>query len=356
MIKKPQDENYRGVDEQKIKNANPKVDFEMLTRYAYYQKERTEIYVKKEIQKLPAPWSSNPMFTDFKFTMTKRWLDRESKNLIEGILKREDISYDNKILNSALFRIINKFKMFDTLPEKYIDFSKPFGYVEQNELLLRLESKNLSGTFSDAYFLSGVIASIKKRVQGVDPEILGGKSSPMKSIIALISYIKEYSEKILEISRLTDPDKMVEELTTIHGMGAFIAYQIFADWTYIKEFPFSDNSCVDCGPGTIRGTDHMFLDKDGLDYKELQYWFRDNIDNLMLEYNIEWDLNKWFYFLPEESRYWGLQDITNSFCEFDKTTRIWDAQGQDENRKRVRKFNGKSGIIVSDKKDELEDW
>lgn len=337
MYKKPADIDYCGVDENKIKSAKPKVNLEMLKRYAYYQKERTNIYKNKEILKLQAPWSENPMFQDFKFTMTKRYLDRQSVNLIDGILNRKDVSYDNKLLNCVLFRLTNKWEFFQHIPEHYVDFDNTQA-DEINKIKTVLESDSIGSMFSDAYFLSGSISAIKTKMYGKGVK---GESSPKKSVISLIEYIFLNKEYILETKYMSNPEDMLIHMNQIHGLGTFLNYQIFADWTYIKEFPFSDNSCADCGPGTIRGLDHFFDDFDGLSHKEAVFWVRDNIDRLMKENNLEWDLDSWFDFLPAENRYWGLQDITNSYCEFDKTTRIWDLEGQEQNRKRVRKFKGK---------------
>ena len=44
MNPKEKDIPYCGVDIEKIKNAKPQIDLELLKRYAYYQKERTLIY------------------------------------------------------------------------------------------------------------------------------------------------------------------------------------------------------------------------------------------------------------------------------------------------------------------------
>jgi len=346
MIKKPQDNNYCGVEESKIKSAKPKVNLEMLKRYTYYQKERTEIYRKKEILGEMSPWSSDPIFTNFKWTMTKRWLDRESKNLNNGILFREDISLENKILNSLAFRLINKFKCFDLLPDKYIDFSKEYSEKDWQQIKEIFIKSGEDSFFTSAYMISGTLRAIKIKVLG-DQKADAPKDA-LESLIQIFKFVHLIKEEVLEISRGDNPDKMVKDLFNLYGVGKFIAYQVFSDWTYIKEFPFSDNSCAECGPGTTRGLEHFFEDFGGLSHKELVYWVRDNIESLCEENNIEWDLNSWFDFLPEESRYWGLQDITNSFCEFDKSTRIWTPELRDLNAKRVRKFDGKGTPKLSE--------
>ena len=80
------------------------------------------------------------------------------------------------------------------------------------------------------------------------------------------------------------------------------------------------------------------MDFDGLNLQEAVFWIRDNIQRICEENDVEWDLESWFHFLEPQQRYWGCGDICNSFCEFDKTTRIWTEELQKENGKRVRKF------------------
>jgi hypothetical protein len=340
MHLKQNDPEYSGVRVDVIKSAQPKLNTTLLGMYAYYQKERTEIYVKKEIEKLERPWSDNPIFQDFKFTMTKRWLDRESKNLINGILSREDVSLENKLLNSVAFRLINKWKSFDVLPNKYIDYNKDWSEFDWDELSKHIRSTEISGFFTDAYFVSGTLRALRLLVYGNDKNIPKKQSNPFDSLIVIYKYVLSNKDKFIALSKLEDPNDIVTELGKVYGLGKFLSYQIYSDWTYIKEFPFSDNSCVDIGPGTERGLKHLFEDFDGMTLKEAVYWIRENIERVCHENDLEWDLNKWFWFLEEHQRVWTLQDITNSFCEFDKLTRIWDPVDIEENRRRVRKYAG----------------
>lgn len=337
MNPKEKDIPYCGVNIDKIKNANPKIDLELLKRYAYYQKERTLIYYKKEILKEEAPWSTNPMFQNFKFTMTKRWLDRESKNLIANILNNPDISYDNKLLNCIAFRLINKFKAFDVLPEKYIDFDK-FSDVYINSLKQILIDKNLSGIFTDAYFISGTLRSLRLLEFKSDKNIPKGESNPYESFAVICRYVYNNRETFLKIKEMQTPNEIIKYLGSIYGLGQFLSYQIYSDWSYIEEFPFSDKEVCDIGPGTERGLKHLFVDFDGLNLQEAVFWIKDNIQKICEENELEWDLESWFSFLEPQQRYWGCGDICNSFCEFDKTTRIWTEELQKENGKRVRKF------------------
>lgn len=310
----------------------------MLRRYAYYQKERTNIYRLKEIEKLPAPWSENPMFQKYKFTMTKRWLDRESKNLINGILLREDISLENKILNAVMFRMTNKFKLFEIFPESYINFE----LVDDDylaDIKDRIIKSGVSGFFTDAYFISGTLRSLKLAVYGKDKNIPKGESNPTNSVISIIKFLKANQQVILRYAlESKNQEEVVDGINSLYGLGKFISYQSYVDFTYIPEYKFSETEFVRAGPGAERGLNHLFEDFDGLNFSEAIFWLRDNIVRIMKENDLEWEPETWFDFLPVENRVWTVMDIQNSMCEFDKSTRIWTEELQKENGKRVRKF------------------
>ena len=66
---------YCGCDKEKIKNANPVLDEKILDLYIKYQKERTNVYYKKEVLKESPPWTEWDVLQKYKFTNTIRELD-----------------------------------------------------------------------------------------------------------------------------------------------------------------------------------------------------------------------------------------------------------------------------------------
>ena len=78
MKNKEFDIPYCGCDIEKIKNANPVLDEKILDLYIKYQKERTNVYYKKEVLKESAPWTEWDVLQKYKFTNTRRELDRKT--------------------------------------------------------------------------------------------------------------------------------------------------------------------------------------------------------------------------------------------------------------------------------------
>lgn len=320
MNTKQKDIAYCGVDPEKIKNANPKINIDSLKRYAYYQKERTLIYFKKEIQKMDNPWTDDTILMNYKFTNTRRELDRESKYLIDVIINNADVSYDDKLLNCILFRIINKAQTMTLIgsPLKFTEWTNH--NLEFDKIRKKLIEKEENDPdyvfFSAAYILGGVKGTLGREVAKIEGDI---EHNMVMRMVKYVYYLKD--DLLNSIKKSKNQLEVFESLQQFKGFARFIAYQQFVDFTYIAEFPFSENEFVVSGPGCDRGINWICEDKDGLSYDEFMFWFRDNIKTLCGENKIEWEPEKWFHFLNKEDRNWGLMQIENSFCEFDKYSR-----------------------------------
>ena len=95
-----------------IVKDNFSVNPDMLRLYRNYQYLRTDIYRKRELQKLEKPWVTGDdilshILKTSRFTNTKREIDTQSKYLINNVIKNDKLTVEDKALNCLLFRIIN---------------------------------------------------------------------------------------------------------------------------------------------------------------------------------------------------------------------------------------------------------
>ena len=303
MFNKKADIPYCGCDKEKIKNANPVLDEEKLDLYVRYQKERTNIYYKKEVLKEPAPWTKWDVLQKYKFTNTRRELDRESKILIENVLLRDDVSDKNKLLNSIFLRVFySKCYPILLLKERYIDFDKTLIDKEYKEKI----SSTLPKSVGDpAYLLSTI--SIKTFAE----------NKGYKCVDNTITFLEKRQHLIYDMFfNISSPLEIFEKAQkyNINPHGKFIFYQVFVDMTYIPEYKFSENEFTLSGPGCTAGIRLLCKDKDCLSDEEFMFWLRDNIEKIRPDFNPK----EMFHFLPEDQRNWGVMQIENSFCEFSK--------------------------------------
>src|SRR5271165_5772463 len=87
-----------------ITALQPTVGFDNLW---YWVKERNAIYAARQERK-PAPWTSDPVLSQYKFTNVFRELDRESQACIR--IATTGVSYDNfeeQFLRTILFKTFN---------------------------------------------------------------------------------------------------------------------------------------------------------------------------------------------------------------------------------------------------------
>lgn len=327
--------------------------------YRDYQYERSKIYYNKEILKKPKPWTTDLILQVNKFTNVVRKHDRESKFLVNTVIN-SDLSFDDKILNCALFRCFNSGAATSALYEWPIPFSKitddnlksHLDMYHRHEVEYRNKIKD-TPLQSPAYFLSGV----RRNAYKVFPEYIGYTSS-------LIGYIFKHRKTLLDAYHTSGTGgEVCDKMIKVHAIGGpFMRYQIYWDWTYIPGSRFTENEYVISGPGCDEGIDWMVLGDDkitkvhdslggvsnltnlkysyheypGFKYDEFIYWFRDNIQRLMDDNNIHWDVNEILHYLPSHERVWTLAAIENSFCEFNKYNKLLNKV-----RVRTRSFSGR---------------
>ncbi len=361
MKNKEKDVKYCNVRKDVIDKANPKLKEDIVKLHHLYLTERHNIYKKKEIEKLPKPWTNDPVLDKYRFTNVRRELDRESKWLIENISKNNNLSLKEKILWSILFRTYNKSETFrklgfpdsvkidhimdhlDKIREKikeetikdpeYVWFTPAFNtgglkacWAFPNNRIYENSSNDVQVPIIDKE--TGEIhktmrfKDAKRYIKNNSQYTIEGFEEDIKiRPIYLINYALEHNiaDKILKANDQYEVYKILKE---IPGLSTFLAYQVFVDLSYIEEFPFSENEFTIAGPGCQRGLDELFEDYDGLTYEEALFWVKDHITEIWDKMGLEYDFEQQFDHLPEEDRCLNVMMIENSFCELSKFVKM----------------------------------
>ena len=312
MKTKPLDILYCGVSEETIKTSKPKMDkinFELL---GYWISERYKIHLKKDFEKIEAPWTKDKILSNYRFCNVRREQDKESKWLIKNVCEDSDLKYKNKLLNCILFRLINKsetLKIFKRLDFDNLDYSS----VRKKLNLFHKENPDYV-YFSNAFFTSG-----PKSVANL---FFGKEEDMIIKIIKLVE--KYYLDGIIEkVTSSKSQKEVYENLKSLRGIGPFLGYQIFVDFSYIPEFPYSENEFVIAGPGCIKGLRLLFKNFNTLSYEESLFWIRDNQKGLFSK-----KLFENFSDLPEEERKLNIMCLENCMCEFSKYWRAKNKKGR----------------------------
>lgn len=312
---------YCGVDRGAIERAEPVLDTGALDLFMTYIKERYRIHIKKDVMYKKPPWTNDPILGKFRFTNIRREHDRETRWLIKYITGNDFLTYRQKLMNVILFRLFNKHESVIAAggPFKFEAF---WSYVPSRKRLLKYQEKNPDYVFfTNAFITSGMKTTIRSLFN--DDFIPG----------CIMRYMKRINENGLmdRIRQCKTPAQVFNVLRAEQGIGEFLAYQIFVDYTYIKEFPFSENEFVVAGPGCKKGLNYLFLDRDRMTYEECLFWLRDNWEDLE-DYADNWfDPEEEMADLKRYDRVMNVMSLENCFCEFSKYYRAIKGGGRPRN-------------------------
>lgn len=316
MQTKKADVYFCGVNQKRITEANPVLDVTNLRHLYNFIHRRYIIHLRKDVLKKDPPWINDHILREYRFTNVRREHDRETKWLIKHITSNPDVSYSDKLLNVILFRLFNKHETSELIhqPIRFKELQKnPNKYRKILDSAKDLGQSLYTGVFFTTGMRQGVQATLIEA--GLPGDFSGN------DLVLFVNYINQ--DGIVEsIDQAKDQKAVFTALCKYKGLGSFLAYQIFVDFTYIDEFPFSENEFTVAGPGCKKGLDMLFKDKDGMSYEECVFWVRDNIETAFEEHlGKSLDPHRLFADLPEEDRCLNVMSLENCFCELSKYIR-----------------------------------
>lgn len=383
MQNRDRDIAYCDVNEETIGKAKPKFDEEVLVFHHSYIFERHKIYKRKEIYHLPQDeWTDDEVFKQYRFTNVRRELDRESKWLIKHVSENPDLTIQEKIMNSILFRTFNKsstmeifgmpIKDFDNIEEHRVKFER---YAELHPKYVFFTPAFNTGGLKAANAFPNLEDMYECTSSGKEVKVTNGKLTKLMNLREAKDYIavnidwtiiglepnmpmrmlhlirnannKNLAERILEAS---DQREVFDILQEVKGFSRFLAYQVFVDLTYIPDFPFSENEFTISGPGCDRGLDYLFKDRDGMNYEECLFWLKDNLVDEWAARGLETDLDGLFDHLEIYDRCLNVMMLENSFCELSKYTKARRGEG------RPRVSYRPSELSVTVNECSIDDW
>lgn len=330
MKTKPKDTLYCGVSRDKIEKASPELNISALELFLEYINERYDIHVKKDVGHKKPPYTDNKILRKYRFTNIRREHDRETLWLIDNITDNAFLTYRQKILNVVLFRLYNKHETLEIIgaPFKFEGVWNPGPSIK---LLKAFAKENPKfAFFTNAFLTSG----LKKTLNLLYPKEKFVPALPLKFMENLNN-----SNFFEDLNSCKNQQEVFKLLSSMTGIGDFLAYQIFVDFTYIPEFPFSENEFTVAGPGCQQGIDFLFLDTDGLNYEECIFWIRDNWDEIQtfVPHKFRFDPQTKMIDLKQCDRVMNVMSLENCFCEFSKYYRAVNDIGRPRNTYKPRK-------------------
>lgn len=312
MKHRSKDVMYCGVRESVIIHAQPTLNQDVLASLYEFVHDRYEIHKKKDVEKLPAPWTSNPIFQQVKFTNVRREHDRESRNVIENICSKTEYSLKDRFFNIILMRFWNKFESYRLATGGQM-LKFPLSDADFKACNKRIEDNPDHTWWSGAYYTCPV-RSWMERIHfksEVPTDELNFSQSPI--------YFAKYAltdELWADMEAAKSPQELFDRLTSIPWMGKFLVYQWFVDFTYCEDYWFSENEFTISGPGCTKGINLLFADRDGMTHEECLFWMRNNQHLMFGQFG--YNPQELFSDLPKYDRYINIMSFENLMCELQK--------------------------------------
>ena len=278
---------------------------EELDRYLYWQEERENIRIQKEVSKLPPPWSDNSILQQYKFCQVFREDDRTTRWLKKHI--REPMRNNSDVLMAVvIFRWFNWIHTGRTL-------------IKHNLLKSWDRQKAIEEITKQDKWVTG--AYIVKSPNGMDK---------VTGVAECISHMWERKDYIIDkLEEAIEQDKCSLEycwklLRDYPYMGPFMAYEVVTDlrFTYLLSAANDKFTWANAGPGAMRGLNR--LTGRPLDFCQRSH---DWCSEMIALYDIALQRLPVHITFRNDIPY-ELREIEGGLCEFDKYSRIFKGEGR----------------------------
>ena len=273
---------------------------EELNRYCYWQIERENIRLQKEVSQLPPPWTNDSILQEYKFCQVFREDDRTTRWFREHIREPMKNSPD-VLMATVIFRWFNWIPTGRTLIEN--DLLKNWNRKKAIEEITK-QPKWITGAY------------IIKTPNGMD------KVTGVAECVSHMWQDREYlTKEIVKTKSLEDTWTLLRDYPY---MGPFMAYEVVTDLrhTYLLEDAEDVLTWANAGPGAMRGLNR-------LTGRELGYSKRshDWVGEMQELYKIV-QTRLPAHILQRNDMCYEMREIEGGLCEFDKYSRIVKGEGR----------------------------
>jgi hypothetical protein len=264
--------------------------------YWRFAVERQNVYHARLVGD-PAPWTSDPVISRYRFTNAYRAADRVSQYMIR-VAYGGPQDPESLVLRVLLFRFFNKPSTWEVLEDALGDITITSFTVDAYDDVLNHRLVRHERIYSAAYILP--------------PPPFGADRKHRNHLLLADHMIRSgFTRRLASARSLRE---VFEMITSYPSLGPFLAYQLAIDLNYTTLIDFGENDFVVPGPGARSGIAKCFLDLDGLAPEDVIRWMVVTQNEQMSERGL--------VFKDLFGRPLTLIDCQNLFCETDKYARI----------------------------------
>ena len=266
---------------------------------------------------LPAPWCTDKIINQFKFTNAYRASDRVSQYLIEAVIypqyqnqnqsqsqnqgQKSDDDYANTFLRILLFKLFNKIETWQRLCDHFGKVSIDTFNVNQYDQVLEQAMAQGERIYSAAYIMPS--GNQKKY----------GKIRKHRFHLQLVEHLLS-TDFHCQLRDCQSMKSAYQLLLSIDSIGKFLAYQLVTDFNYSDYFDYSEQEFVVAGPGALDGIRKCFTSLGDYTPEDTIKWMCESQEQQFQRFNID--------FQSLFGRPLQYIDCQNLFCETDKYCRV----------------------------------
>jgi hypothetical protein len=276
--------------------------------------ERQTIWHRREVERLPPPWTQDPILQTERFTNVYRELDPGTQYAIREILERQ-ASKKDKIFNIMLYRLIGRAETHAALGFQCVS-SFDARHMEATLNQLRRAGKP---PFTAAYMVSAYTSM--------------GSGDKIENVVRLFTNLhREFELLYGRIEHSRSAAEVHEVLNSVYGFGNFLAYQVLVDLLYPLHayghqglLPYSHDDWASAGPGAQRGISMLLREGVRVPFLDVMRWLR---DNQVTEFS---RCGLCFPYLHDQDGRpiaISLANIQNCLCEYHKYVKIRSGTGR----------------------------
>ncbi len=299
-----------------------------LNLFWWFIYERQNIWHKRFVQKLPLPWTKDPVIQNERFTNVYRELDPGTQYVIKVILDIQAPKPD-KIFNTMLYRLVGRSETHAAIGfQKLITFDPD--YLEYS--LKRIRDTSSTPIFTAAYMVSAYT--------------LMGSKDKVENVVRLFALLhKDFHIFYSRLNSCRSAAQVYDVVRSVCGFGNFLAYQVLVDLLYPLHvydntplLPYSHDDWASAGPGAQRGISMLLKEVKKVEYLDVMRWLRNNqtseFNRLDLDFPYLIDCNGKCVDI-------SLANIQNCLCEFHKYVKISEGTGRGR-----RKFTPSTSTVA----------
>lgn len=281
------------------------------TPFFDFAKERHKIYLRRHEQKLPPPWTEDPILSHFRFTNVYRELD----NVTLWFAKNARHSYEADpvatMMATVVFRLFNRNTTGEAIfLQKTIGGWTPFERFLDTGDAFEMESAIRSYCGPGPYCTGSYIINSPNGM------------NKLQGVLQMIQWVwnrrMEFVDNIVQEQTL---ENAWEQFRKIDHIADFTSYELVTDlrWTPLLKNATDIMSWANPGPGAMRGLNRLY--RRPLDSKQKKHLF-------ICEMRAILGQSRQHQYWPT---YWPtleMREVEHTLCEFDKYERARLGQGR----------------------------